>query len=206
MHMLVSATALVVGPALIGYLLGCMSANSKPGHSSCRGLPGIMRRGRTTPVRKEVVKAALRDLADLPALGRSPLCSLSGLSRDRSSAAGLHSLLVDTVVALAASARPRDAESGRLLLNYYVKRVGTHEVIMDRLCLSRPTFYRRLHRGLSLLTERLEELDASAVQSLAKDSMPSLERLAIGPDSDFETSLRLPMRPNLAKTLRVVTR
>jgi len=41
-----------------------------------------------------------------------------------------------------------------------VKRVGSHEVIAERLHLSRPTFYRRLQRGLTLVAERLDELAA----------------------------------------------
>jgi len=40
------------------------------------------------------------------------------------------------------------------------ERVGSHEVIAERLHLSRPTFYRRLQRGLTLVAERLDELAA----------------------------------------------
>ena len=63
---------------------------------------------------------------------------------------------------LAASPQPRDAEAGRLLLDYYVKKVGSHEVIMERLHLSRPTFYRRLQRGFQLVAERLDEMSEFA--------------------------------------------
>jgi hypothetical protein len=115
------------------------------------------------------------------------------VARARSSAS--QALLADVVVEIAASPRPRDAESGRLLLDYYVKRVGSHEVVMGRLCLSRPTFYRPLHRGLCLVTERLEELGAPAVRNLGEVSTP---------DSDFETAMRLPVRPILAKPVHVV--
>ncbi|TMC09478.1 MAG: hypothetical protein E6J41_10580 [Chloroflexi bacterium] len=59
---------------------------------------------------------------------------------------------------LAAARAPRDAEAGQLLVDYYVKKVGSHEVIAERLHLSRPTFYRRLQRGLTLTAERLDEL------------------------------------------------
>jgi DNA invertase Pin-like site-specific DNA recombinase len=69
---------------------------------------------------------------------------------------------VDVIGELASSPSPRDAEAGKLLLDYYVKRVGSHEVIMERLHLSRPTFYRRLQRGFSLVAERLDELSEFA--------------------------------------------
>jgi tetratricopeptide (TPR) repeat protein len=58
---------------------------------------------------------------------------------------------------LAASGKPREAESGELLLDYYVRHAGSHEVIAERLHLSRPTFYRRLDRGLARLSEVLRD-------------------------------------------------
>jgi hypothetical protein len=42
------------------------------------------------------------------------------------------------------------------------RRVGSHEVIMERLHLSRPTFYRRLQRGFALVAERLDGLSEFA--------------------------------------------
>jgi hypothetical protein len=56
----------------------------------------------------------------------------------------------------------RDAEAGRVLTDYYIRRVGSHEVVAERLQLSRPTFYRRLQRGLALVVERLNDLGALA--------------------------------------------
>ena len=53
-------------------------------------------------------------------------------------------------------------QAGRLLLDYYVKKVGSHEVIMERLHLSRPTFYRRLQRGFQLVAERIDEMSEFA--------------------------------------------
>jgi hypothetical protein len=113
-------------------------------------------------IRPQLVRAALDDLGTPEALGRSPLGQLPGLSRDGSTAADLRSVLVDVIGELAASPGPRDAEAGKLLLDYYVKRVGSHEVIMERLHLSRPTFYRRLQRGFALVAERLDELSEFA--------------------------------------------
>jgi len=114
--------------------------------------------GGASSVCNDDVKAALANLRDPRALDRCHLRSLPALSRDRLSAAELRALFVELVTELSTSSLPRDAESGRLLLDYYVKRVGSHEVVMERLHLSRPTFYRRLNRGLALVAERLDDL------------------------------------------------
>lgn len=108
--------------------------------------------------REQLVRAALDDLGTPEALGRSPLAQLPGVSRGDSAAVDLRALLVDVIGELAASAAPRDAESGHLLLDYYVKRVGSHDVIMERLHLSRPTYYRRLHHGFELVAAHLDRM------------------------------------------------
>lgn len=133
----------------------------------------------------------------MQALGRSPLCSLSVMPADQSAAAELRALLVDVVAQMAADPRPPDAESGRVLLDYYVKRVGSHEAIMERLYLSRPTFYRRLNRGLTLVAERLAQFEAAAAISPTDESMT-----ALAADTGFETALRLPLRSPLAEPVR----
>ena len=105
------------------------------------------------------VKEALDVLDDVPALAGSPLAHLACLTAEGTPAGPeLRGLLVDVVRELAAAKAPRDAEAGQLLVDYYVKKVGSHEVIAERLHLSRPTFYRRLQRGLTLTAERLDEL------------------------------------------------
>lgn len=111
--------------------------------------------------RQQVVRSALDDLGTPEALGRNALAKLPGLSGGGSAAVELRALLVDVIGELAASTAPRDAESGRLLLDYYVKRVGSHEVIMERLHLSRPTYYRRLHQGFELVAERIDRLSVA---------------------------------------------
>jgi hypothetical protein len=70
---------------------------------------------------------------------------------------------------LVTSSQPRDSEAGRLLMDYYVRRVGSHEVIMERLHLSRPTFYRRLRRGFELVAERLDEMSEFADKTHLSD-------------------------------------
>ncbi len=109
-------------------------------------------------VRQQMVKTALDDLGTPEALGRSPLARLPGLTKGGSAAAELRALMIDLIGEVAASTSPRDAEAGRLLLDYYVKRAGSHDVIMERLHLSRPTYYRRLHHGFELVANRLDEV------------------------------------------------
>jgi len=111
--------------------------------------------------REQLVRSALDDLGTPEALGRSALAQLPGMSRTGSAAAELRALLVDVIGELASSQAPRDAESGHLLLDYYVKKVGSHDVIMERLHLSRPTYYRRLHHGFELVANRLDEWSVS---------------------------------------------
>lgn len=113
-------------------------------------------------VRPQLVRAALDDLGTPEALGRSPLGRLPGIAHGESTAADLRAALIDVISELASSPQPRDAEAGRLLLDYYVKKVGSHEVIMERLHLSRPTFYRRLQRGFALVAERMDEMSEFA--------------------------------------------
>jgi hypothetical protein len=112
-------------------------------------------------VREQIVRAALDDLGTPEALGRNPLARMPSLSEGDSAAVELRALLIDVIGELATATAPRDAESGRLLLDYYVKKAGSHDVIMERLHLSRPTYYRRLHHGFELVASRLDELSLS---------------------------------------------
>ena len=109
-------------------------------------------------VREQLVRTALDDLGTPEALGRSPLARLPGVSKGGSASSQLRALLVDVIGELAASSAPRDAEAGHLLLDYYVRRVGSHEVIMERLHMSRPTYYRRLHHGYELVANRIDQI------------------------------------------------
>ncbi|HEY1420013.1 MAG TPA: hypothetical protein VGG90_04815 [Candidatus Dormibacteraeota bacterium] len=153
---------------MMGRLLraGLRAAPAAPAPAQLAKVPAEVRwtRDPQSTIRPQLVRAALDDLGTPEALGRSPLGQLPGVSRGQSAAADLRSVLVDVIGELAASPGPRDAEAGKLLLDYYVKRVGSHEVIMERLHLSRPTFYRRLQRGFSLVAERLDELSEFATQ------------------------------------------
>ncbi len=123
-------------------------------------------------VRPQLVRAALDDLGTPEALGRSPLGRLPGISHGGSAASDLRAVLIDVISELAVSPQPRDSEAGRLLLDYYVKKVGSHEVIMERLHLSRPTFYRRLQRGFQLVAERLDEMSEFASRVPVAHELP----------------------------------
>jgi hypothetical protein len=132
------------------------AVNAQPSSQPQPGWP----RDPISPNRALIVRGALDDLGTPEALGRSPLAKLPGIARTDggTAAADLRSALVDVITEIAASSDPRDGEAGRLLLNYYVRRVGSHEVIMERLHLSHPTYYRRLNRGFNLIAEKLDEM------------------------------------------------
>jgi hypothetical protein len=158
-------TATVVVSWMIGTLLRAGlpgSVEAAPVQLAAVALEVRWTRDPQSTIRPQLVRAALDDLGIPEALGRSPLGKLPGVSRGGSAAADLRSVLVDVIGELASSPGPRDAEAGKLLLDYYVKRVGSHEVIMERLHLSRPTFYRRLQRGFALVAERLDEMSEFA--------------------------------------------
>jgi hypothetical protein len=148
---------------MLGWLLGAQLQSRQVRSASARQGPEPQSRSvrwtRDPEIRQQVLKSALENLADPVALGRSPLTLLPALSKTDASGAVLRERLVEVISELAASRTPRDGEAGRLLLDYYVKRVGSHEVVMERLCLSRPTFYRRLQRGFELVAERLDAVD-----------------------------------------------
>jgi hypothetical protein len=103
-------------------------------------------------LRPEHVKEALEALHEPAHLRLSALGRLVGIDPD-----SLHRLVVDQVERLAASGSGREREAGQLLRDYYVRRVGSQEVVAERLHLTRPTFYRRLHLGWALLARKLVE-------------------------------------------------
>ncbi len=166
MNEFAALTTLSVVTATVGWILGRhMRAPLHP----FKGVEGRARehdhdrdRVRTVTVQPELVKAAMHGLfiAETPRWGS--LQHLAVLSRSAKSREHLRTLLVDVVKDVAISRSPRDAEAGRLLFDYYVKRVGSHEVVMERLHLSRPTFYRRLRRGLVLMADRLDGLNGTS--------------------------------------------
>jgi hypothetical protein len=101
------------------------------------------------------VRRALESLHDESAMRRSPLMQLKALEGQKT----LRGLLSSCIEELA-KAPTRDGEAGRVLRDYYVRRTGSQEAVAERLHLSRPTFYRRLHRGWTLLSERLGPLES----------------------------------------------
>jgi len=166
----VSAPAIVFS-AMLGWLLGAevpfrKAGAATPDRTSAAQLsPTRWTDFPESPGRQVLLKSALENLANVEALGRSPLTRLPALSSSHNSGVDLRDMLVAVVTELTASRAPRDREAGQLLFDYYVKRVGSHEVVMERLCLSRPTFYRRLQRGFERLAERLDGVNEFARRS-----------------------------------------
>jgi hypothetical protein len=174
----------VWGPSLwLGVIIAATTMGWMMGRLLRSGLPTIVSPAspateipsgeRWTPdpestVRERLVRAALDDLGTPEALGRNPLARLPGLRGD-SAATDLRAVLVDVIQELVLSTSPRDAEAGHLLLDYYVKKAGSHEVIMERLHLSRPTYYRRLHHGFELVANRVDKLSAFATRVPVND-------------------------------------
>jgi hypothetical protein len=149
----------LLAAALAGFLVSYLAGIRRPRSMVAAEVWGARWPQRHVEVSPAAVKEALDALDDAPGLAASPLVRLACVAPDGGGGAPeLRGLLIDVARELAAAKAPRDAEAGQLLVDYYVKRVGSHEVIAERLHLSRPTFYRRLQRGLTLLAERLDEL------------------------------------------------
>ncbi|HEX6349813.1 MAG TPA: AAA family ATPase [Candidatus Dormibacteraeota bacterium] len=72
---------------------------------------------------------------------------------------------LETGVAALVAAGGREGEAGVVLRDYYVKKIGSQEVVAERHFLTRPTFYRRLHLGWELLAERLGPLEETPAGS-----------------------------------------
>jgi hypothetical protein len=124
------------------------------------------------------VKDALETINQPAAFGRSQLVNLRYLTGDQASRpAELRELLVDIIRELETSRAPRDAEAAKLLSDYYLRHVGTHEVVAARMHLTRPTFYRRLQRGLELVAERLDEMGEAltVVEAWAPEAETKIE-------------------------------
>jgi hypothetical protein len=116
------------------------------------------------------IKLALRVLNEGALLARSRLIELRCLARCQSSRAQeLRKILLAEISGLERSSNRQDSEAGKVLMDYYGNRIGTHEVVAEKLGLPRATFYRRLHRGLRRLAERIASLDNRPI-SLAETS------------------------------------
>jgi hypothetical protein len=105
----------------------------------------------------EEVHAAFEHLGQPGPLAESPLGALPFLTPGKAGDE-LREVFIDIVREMAAARAPRDAEAGKILLEYYVKRSGTHEQVMERLHMSRQTYYLRLRRAWPAVAGRLDEL------------------------------------------------
>jgi hypothetical protein len=118
------------------------------------------------------VKSALEAFQDVRTLGTSPLMRLAWIKADGAPGAGeLKAALIRVATELAQSTDFRDAQAGRILIDYYVKRIGSHEVVAERNNVSRQTYFRRLDRGCAGVADRLEEFGDTEVSEQAIPSM-----------------------------------
>ncbi len=122
----------------------------------------IVHQSPTPTADPQAVKQALEALDRPAALSLSPLTKLAVMDQ-HGTASELRELLLDVIGELADSGPSSDRESGRLLRDYYVKKAGSHEVIMARLHLSRPTYYRRLNRAYVLVAQHFDRASDFAV-------------------------------------------
>src|SRR5262249_34453412 len=103
----------------------------------------------------ELVKQALEALHRPQELAGVALGHLLGLEAETDR---LRAVLAEQIEDLAVSEDDRERDAGRLLRDYYLRRLGSQELVAGRLHLTRATFYRRLHLGWMLLGERLTTL------------------------------------------------
>ena len=127
-------------------------------HLTPLALPGWLERldGAATPVPDIVrtvrlVRHALEAIDRPDDLARSPLLPTAGLP----GVTALRDRLHHEVATLVHSADPADAEAGRILEAYYLRRGGGHDLLAHRLHLSRATYFRRLERGLLAVARSL---------------------------------------------------
>jgi hypothetical protein len=97
------------------------------------------------------IREALPHLRSQSRLGESPLLALPGLG----SPSALAAHLIGQVEALSASASQVDQEAGIILTAYYLGRSGAHDLLAQRLHLSRATYFRRLDHGIRRIAEAM---------------------------------------------------
>jgi hypothetical protein len=146
-----------IGGMMVSYLAYVPGARKQAAEATVQ--PAAERPAHWPAITPGAVKEAFEALSDRKLLASSPLCRLPYLSREGGDpVAELDGLLRDAARELSSSRDVRDAQAGHALVEYYVKRSGTHEQIADQLHLSRPNYFRRQHRACELIAERLEKL------------------------------------------------
>lgn len=110
------------------------------------------------------VKFALDNIHRLDRLQASPLIRLLQVRGGHYPGVELRDCILKSVRNLEASTSLASRQSGALLADYYLERIGSMELVAERLRLPRTTFYRRLRRGLALVSEQLR------MQELAQTS------------------------------------
>jgi tetratricopeptide (TPR) repeat protein len=115
------------------------------------------------PLPLELIQEALEDLGRPSSPAMERLRAAAGLDAGGPSVVARLTAAIERATQVA---DPRDAEAGRVLREYYVRRIGSHELVAERLHLSRTTFYRRLHRGWAMVAEDLSAGDQHGAHRL----------------------------------------
>jgi hypothetical protein len=97
------------------------------------------------------VRQALRDIHRPARLAANPLLAWLELA----TAEELRATLLLAIEGLCSSDASSEADAGYVLAGYYLSRRGGHEHVANKLHLSRSTYFRRLTRGIFLLSARL---------------------------------------------------
>jgi hypothetical protein len=101
------------------------------------------------------LKTALEHIDELHTLQQNPLTNLLQVRDEPDRGAALRTCLLNAIGELADSPTLADQQAAALLLDYYVHRIGSMELVADKLRLPRTTFYRRLQRGLTRTAQQL---------------------------------------------------
>lgn len=142
------------GAATAQLRAGLSSARERSARLEQRMLTSVLEAGQPA-LPLELIHDALEDLQRPSSPALAKLRAAAGLNLDGPALAAALTAAVERATHLD---DPRDAEAGRVLREYYLRRVGSHEVVAERLHLSRTTFYRRLHRGWALVAAELQDL------------------------------------------------
>ena len=126
-----------------------------------RAFEALSRLGYFQKAAPAMVRSALEAIRESRSLAGSPLLQLGRLDADgHSPEEALRTLLRLCAQELMAVPGSREAEAGSLVLEYYFGP-AKHERVLQRLHLTRSTFFRRLRLGWRLLAERLGPLESA---------------------------------------------
>lgn len=114
------------------------------------------------PTAPAELAAVLQQLDDPIGLAASPLLA----SAATPTVGRLQEWVRQAVAELAASSDPVQAESGQILVGYFLRPSATHRQVATRMHLSRATYFRRLQSGLAALAARFDAAEAQVCSNM----------------------------------------